>query len=137
MRIAAILTATALAVGIAACKSRGPLPPSESCPGFQEAGSTARLVKAKVQFLGDPDIGIAEMRCVMSEGILRIDIDLENEKARNQQVEYRFVWFEANGMSVSPEEAWKPLILYPDERRTIRTVSPGVSAEDFKLLIKE
>lgn len=137
MRIAAVLAATALSFGIAACKSKGPLPPSESCPGFQEAGTTARLVKAKVQFLGDPDVGIVEMRCVMTEGILRIDIDLENEKARNQPLEYRFVWYEASGMSVSPEEAWKPLMLYPDERRTIRTASPGVNAQDFKLLIKE
>jgi hypothetical protein len=137
MRVTAILAATALAVGLAACKSKGPLPPSESCPGFQEAGSIGKLVKAKVQFLGDPDVDIVEMRCVTSEGILRIDIDLENEKARNQPIEYRFVWYEASGMSVSPEEAWKPLMLYPDERRTVRTVSPGVNAQDFKLLIKE
>lgn len=137
MKVAVILTAMGLAVGVTACGSKGPPPPSESCPGFQEAGSTSRLVKAKVQFLGDPDIGIVEMRCVMGDGILRIDIDLENEKARNQQIEYRFLWFEANGMSVAPEEAWKPLILYPDERRTIRTASPGVSAQDFRLLIKE
>jgi predicted small lipoprotein YifL len=132
-----MLTTMAVVAGIAGCSTKGPLPPSESCPGFQEAGSTARLVKAKVQFLGDPDVGIAEMRCVTTDGILRIDIDLENEKARNQQIEYRFLWFEANGMSVAPEEAWKPLILYPDERRTIRTASPGISAHDFKLLIKE
>jgi hypothetical protein len=132
-----MLAATALVFGIAGCKSKGPPLPSESCPGYKEAGSTSRLVKAKVQFLGDPDVDIVEMRCVSSEGILRIDIDLENEKTRNQPLEYRFVWYEANGMSVSPEEAWKPLMLYPDERRTIRTVSPGVNAQDFKLLIKE
>jgi predicted small lipoprotein YifL len=137
MRIAALLAAAALGLGVAACKSKGPLPPSESCPGFEEAGSTSRLVKAKVQFLGDPDVGIVELRCMVTEGVLRIDIDLENEKARNQPIEYRFVWYEANGMSVSPEEAWKPLILYPDERRTIRTAAPGVRAQDFKLLIKE
>lgn len=134
MRIAVVLVVLALVAG---CKAKGPPLPSESCPGFKESGSTARLVREKVQFLGDPDVGIVEMRCVSNEGILRVDVDLENEKSRNQPLQYRFLWFEANGMSVAPEEAWKPLMLYPDERRTIRTVAPGVHAQDFRLLIKE
>ncbi|HWQ39572.1 MAG TPA: YcfL family protein [Burkholderiales bacterium] len=134
MRIAVLLVALALLGG---CRAKGPPLPSESCPGFKESGSTARLVKEKVQFLGDPDVGIVQMRCVVNEGILRVDVDLENEKSRNQSLEYRFLWFEPDGMSVAPEEAWKPLILYPDERRTIRTVAPGVNAQDFRLLIKE
>jgi uncharacterized protein YcfL len=137
MKLVAVLTALGLCFGVAGCKSKGPLMPSEACPGYEKAGSTSKLVKSKVQFLGDPDVEIAQLRCVMNDGILRVDIDLENEKSRNQQVEYRFLWFEDNGMSVSPEEAWKPLVLYPDEKRTIRTASPGVTAKDFKLLIKE
>jgi uncharacterized protein YcfL len=137
MKITAALTVLIIVAAVAGCKSKGPLPPSESCPGFEQAGSTSKLVKNKVQFLGDPDVDIVELRCVSNEGILRIDIDMENEKGRNQQIEYRFLWFEDNGMSVSPEEAWKPLTLYPDEKRTIRTAAPGVSAKDFKLLIKE
>jgi uncharacterized protein YcfL len=73
---------------------------------------------------------------VMNEGLLRIDIDIENDKSRNQQIEYRFYWFQANGMSAAPDEAWKPLILYPDEKRTIRTLAPTVDAKDFSLTIK-
>ncbi len=124
----------ALAAG---CTSKGPVPPSESCPGFQEAGSTKQLVRKKVQFLGDPEVDIREMRCVVTEaGLLRIDIDLENDKRRNQQMEYRFFWYEPNGMSAAPDEAWKPLILYADERRTISTLAPNVKAQDFSMVIK-
>jgi uncharacterized protein YcfL len=68
--------------------------------------------------------------------LLRVDIDVENDRSRNQQVEFRFLWFEPNGMSVGPDEAWKPLVLYPGERRTIRTLAPSVRAQDFQLVVK-
>lgn len=136
LRLAAALAAAVLVAGLAGCKSRGPLPPSESCPGFEDAGSTRALVKQKVQFLGDPEVDIRQMRCVMSDGLLRIDVDIENDKSRNQQLEYRFQWFEPNGMSVGTEEPWKPLTLYPEERRTLRTVAPSIQAQDFKIIFK-
>ena len=131
-----IVIMAAIAIALAGCKSKGPPLPSESCPGYEQAGSSRAFIKQKVQYLGDPAVDIREMRCVTSDGLLRIDVDIENDKSRNQQVEYRFSWYEANGMSVGPEEPWKPLILYPEEKRTIRTLSPSVSAQDFKLVIK-
>lgn len=136
MKTIPIVAVAVLAVGLAGCKGTGPRPPSESCPGFEQAGSTRSLVREKVQYLGSPDVDVGELRCVMDDGLLRIDVDLENDKSRNQQIEYRFLWFEPNGMSVGPEEAWKPLVLYPDERRTIRTVAPSVRALDFQLILK-
>lgn len=136
MIIRTVVTAIVLALFLAGCKTKGPIPPSESCPGYEEAGSTKLLVRKKVQFLGDPEIDIRELRCVTINGLLRIDIDLENDKSRNQQIEYRFFWYEANGMSAAPDEAWKPLILYPDEKRTISTLAPTVSAKDFSMVIK-
>lgn len=131
-----LTAAILLAATVAGCKSSGPIPPSESCPGFQEAGSTRQLVRKKVQFIGDPEVDVREMRCIVNDGLLRIDVDIENDKSRNQQIEYRFYWYEENGMSAAPDEAWKPLILYPDEKRTIRTLAPGVNAKDFSLAIK-
>jgi uncharacterized protein YcfL len=136
MRIATLLVAAAVAAGLAGCKSSGPRPPSESCPGFEQAGSTQRLVREKVQFLGSPDVQVREMRCVVHDGLLRVDVDIENDRSRNQQVEYRFLWFEPNGMSIGPEEVWKPLVLYPNERRIIRTAAPSVRALDFQLVVK-
>jgi uncharacterized protein YcfL len=136
MRIATFLVVAAVAAGLAGCKSTGPRPPSESCPGFEQAGSTQRLVRDKVQYLGSPDVVVRELRCVVDDGLLRVDIDVENDRSRNQQVEFRFLWFEPNGMSVGPDEAWKPLVLYPGERRSIRTLAPSVRAQDFQLVVK-
>jgi len=121
---------------VSGCQTKGEPRPSESCPGFADAGSTKALVARKVRFINDPDVNVREMRCVTQNTLMRIDIDLENGESDEQRVAYRFEWYEANGMSTGGEEAWKPLLLYPDDFRTIRTVAPNSDARDFNLLIK-
>lgn len=124
------------AILLTGCRSTGEPKPSESCPGFAEAGSTKKLVKLKVRYIDGPEVRVVEMRCATQDDLLRIDVDLKNNRSREQRVAYRFDWFESNGMSINNEEAWKPLLLYPEDLRTIRTVSPSEDAQDFRLLIK-
>lgn len=121
---------------LAGCQSSGEPKPSESCPGFAEAGSTKALAARKVRYIDSPDVRVVEMRCVSRANLLRIDIDLKNRRSKEQHIAYRFDWFESNGMSTGSEEVWKPLLLYPGVPRTIRTVSPSTDAQDFRLLIK-
>ena len=123
-------------VFLAGCQSSGEPKPSESCPGYAEAGSTRALAARKVSYIDGPDVHVAEMRCVMQAGLLRVDVDLKNGRSKEQHIAYRFDWFASNGMSTGNEEAWKPLLLYPDVPRTIRAVSPSTDAQDFRLLIK-
>ena len=124
------------AILLAGCRSPGEPKPSESCPGFAEAGSTKKLVELKVRYIDGPEVRVVEMRCVTQDDLLRIDVDLKNDRSREQRVAYRFDWFESNGMSINTDEAWKPLLLYPEDLKTIRTVSPSEDARDFRLIIK-
>jgi len=121
---------------LSGCQTKGEPRPSESCPGFADAGSTGALAARKVRLINDPDVKVIEMRCVMQNDLLRVDVDLENGDSDEQNVAYRFEWYESNGMSTGGEEAWKPLLLYPNDFRTIRTVAPSPVARDFNLLIK-
>ena len=121
---------------LAGCQTKGEPRPSESCPGYAEAGSTGALAARKVRFINYPDVKVVEMRCMMQNDLLRVDIDLKNGESDEQGIAYRFEWFESNGMSTGSEEAWKPLLLYANDFRTIRTVSPNPDAADFNLLIK-
>lgn len=121
---------------LAGCQTKGEPKPSESCPGYAEAGSTRALVADKVRFINYPDVKVVEMRCVLQDDLMRVDIDLKNGESDEQTIAYRFEWYESNGMSTGGEEAWKPLLLYPNDFRTIRTVSPNPDAQDFNLLIK-
>jgi uncharacterized protein YcfL len=124
------------ALVLSGCQTKGEPKPSESCPGFSDAGSTRALVARKVRFINDPDVKVVEMRCVMQNDLMRVDIDLKNGESDEQTIAYRFEWLETNGMTTGGEEAWKPLLLYANDFRTIRTVSPNPDARDFSLLIK-
>lgn len=129
----------ALMMGVlvmAGCQSSGEPKPSESCPGYAEAGSTKALAARKVRYIDDPDVRVVEMRCVSRADLLRIDIELKNRRSKEQHIAYRFDWFESNGMSTGSEEAWKPLLLHPGVPMIIRTVSPSTDAQDFRLSIK-
>jgi uncharacterized protein YcfL len=125
------------ALVLSGCQTKGEPKPSESCPGFADAGSTKALVERKVRLINDPDVKVIEMRCVVQNDLLRVDVDLKNGDSDEQNVAYRFEWYESNGMSTGGEEAWKPLLLYPHDVRTIRTVAPNPGARDFNLLIKQ
>ena len=45
-------------------------------------------------------------------------------------------WYETNGMAAETEPNWRMLILYPDEKRTIKLISPNKLAKDFTIQIK-
>lgn len=105
------------------------------CPGFEAAGSSGSIRDEKVRLLDQPDVRVVAVRCVVRDALLRIDADVRNERPREQRISYRFQWFDADGMSMS-EEAWKPVLLYPREVKTIRTISPNEQARDFILVIK-
>lgn len=122
---------------MAGCQSVGDEKMPESvCPGFDAAGSRGEIGAEKVRLLDQPDVTVVAMRCVVRDELLRVDADVRNDRPRDQRVSYRFQWFDADGMSVDSEEAWKPVLLYPREIKTISTVSPGVTVGDFVLVIK-
>lgn len=118
----------------AGCQSSGAPALSKSCPGFDDFSDAA--ARGKIRFIGNPEVSINQIRCVATEGLLRVDVDMINQKSSEQRIEYRFQWFEADGMSVDPDEAWKPVLLYPRETRTIRTASPSKNSREFVLVIK-
>ncbi len=118
------------------CRSPGPSGPSEACPGLANAGSTGDLAEIKVRYIDDPDVSVVGMRCVGADTLLRVDVDVQNKSTLEQRIAYRFQWFEANGMTVGGDEAWKPLLLYPKELRTVRTAAPTRIAQDFAMIIK-
>ena len=132
--IGSIMLAVLLATG---CQSTGEeKPPAEVCPGFGAVGTSGASGGERVRFLEQPDVSVVQMRCVVRSDLLRIDVDVRNDRPREQRISYRFEWFDADAMSLDSEEAWKPLLLYPEEVRTIRTISPSASTRDFVLVIK-
>lgn len=122
---------------VSSCATKRPLLPYEMCPGYSELGSQKKLIKSKVKYLDDVNVDIVQLRCLTAEnGLMIVDIDFENNYRKKQQSEFLVSWYENNGMAAETDPNWRMLILYPDEKRTMKLIAPNKSAKDFTIQIK-
>ncbi len=122
---------------VSSCSTKRPLMPYEMCPGYSELGSQKKLIKSKVKYLKGVNVDIVQLRCLIADnGLMSVDIDFENNYRKKQQTEFLVSWYETNGMASENDPNWRMLILYPDEKRTIKLISPNKLAKDFTIQIK-
>ena len=137
MRILPLISILLLFFLVSSCATKPQLLPYEMCPGYSELGSQKKLIKAKVKYLDDVNVDIVQLRCLTAEnGLMIVDIDFENNYRKKQQTEFLVSWYENNGMAAETDPNWRMLILYPDEKRTMKLIAPNKSAKDFTIQIK-
>lgn len=137
MRILPLISILLLFFWVSSCATKRPLLPYEMCPGYSELGSQKKLIKSKVKYLDDVNVDIVQLRCLTAEnGLMIVDIDFENNYRKKQQAEFLVSWYENNGMAAETDPNWRMLILYPDEKRTMKLIAPNKSAKDFTIQIK-
>ena len=77
-------------------------------------------------------------QATVSGNLLKIQATVENLRSSPRTVNYKFEWFDQDGMAVnSPNEVWKALPLQGRESTTISTVAISSKAVDFKLKFRE
>ena len=136
MKLSSIIVILCMVV-LVSCSTKRPLMPYEMCPGYSELGSQKKLIKSKVKYLKGVNVDIVQLRCLIAEnGLMNVDIDFENNYRKKQQTEFLVSWYEINGMAAETDANWRMLILYPDEKRTIKLISPNKLAKDFTIQIK-
>ncbi len=77
-------------------------------------------------------------QATVSGNLLKIQATVENLSSKARTFNYKFEWFDQDGMAVnSPNEVWKALPLQGRESTTISTVAISPKAVDFKLKFRE
>lgn len=79
---------------------------------------------------------VTDLRATKRDNLLRIQAEVSNSSAGNQQLYYRFKWLDRDGFTVWDDEPWKPLLVYGNQRQTISVVSPTFKATDFRLILQ-
>ena len=137
MKLSSFIVFLCMSILVSSCSTKRPLMPYEMCPGYSELGSQKKLIKSKVKYLKGVNVDIVQLRCLIAEnGLMNVDIDFENNYRKKQQTEFLVSWYEINGMAAETDANWRMLILYPDEKRTIKLISPNKLAKDFTIQIK-
>jgi len=84
------------------------------------------------------DLEIVDMKNSMAGNMMKAQVSLRSRDRDTVSIQYRFDWFDAQGMEINANTgAWKPLIIYGRESRTIQGVAPDPRAHEFKLKIRE
>ncbi len=95
--------------------------------------------ESTVNYKNSPvDIKVLDTRSKYVNGLLKVNMELENGLSNPYNLEYKFSWFDASGMAVDPAgSAWIPIYLQGKETKTIQGLAPNPSAKSFKIKIRE
>lgn len=67
-------------------------------------------------------------------GFLQVQVEVLNQKNSMQSFNYRFEWFDMNGMLLNtPTSVWIPRQIEGQETLTITAVAPTTTAKDFRV----
>jgi uncharacterized protein YcfL len=76
-------------------------------------------------------------RAKAASGLPMVQVRLQNMKAGVKNVNYRFEWFDAHGISLDTDPQIRSLSLEGGEMRDITDVAPSPDAADWRLLLYE
>ena len=99
--------------------------------------ASAPSIASRIEELGKmTNLVVSDLRAAKRDNLLRVQAEITNASADNQQLFYRFKWLDRDGFSVWEDEPWKPLIVYGKQKQIINVVSPSLKAADFKLMLQ-
>ena len=101
------------------------------------ACSSTPSMKEMTVRMGDTDsIQVIDMRSLMRNGVLTAQVSIQNDSKSNL-VSYRYKWIGKNGMTVTDEEAWKPVTIGKGQSTVIMGIAPTQDATDFRFELNQ
>lgn len=95
----------------------------------------AQSLAAKVDYVGTSrHITVTGLMRRDVNGFINLAVELTNSDYDDQEGYYRLTWVDDGGFPVWEEEAWKPVLLHGNEKKTVLVVSPTNRATDFKIV---
>jgi uncharacterized protein YcfL len=70
-------------------------------------------------------------------GLEQVQVQLQNMKSGVKNINYRFTWFDANGIALDTDPVVKTISLEGGETRVIQDVATSPNAVDWKLSLYE
>jgi uncharacterized protein YcfL len=83
------------------------------------------------------NIEVSDIKSTMVGGLMKAQASLRSKSGDEVQIQYKFDWYDAQGMELGGNGAWKPFILYSKQDRTLQGVAPDPRVKEFKLEIRE
>ena len=82
------------------------------------------------------DIEVADITSSQVGDLMRAQVMLRSRDSGTLQFQYKFDWYDIQGLDVVDNAPWQPVILYGKETKTIHGLGPNPRAREFKLKLK-
>ena len=132
-----IVAAMAAAVHMSGCATTAGIEATGKKSWNQE-GAPELSKKVVVNGSLGGDIEVVDLKSAMAGNLMQAQVSLRSKDRDTIPIQYRFDWYDAQGMEIAANAtAWKPLLIYGRETKTIQGVAPDPRAHEFKLKIRE
>lgn len=132
--ILTLLAAAVAAATLGACQQLGPEPLAGRYDPVPAPANNPQVS------LGSPELaqllgfegGISERR----NGLLHVAVPMRNLTNNRYTLDYRFIFYDENGMEVTPHMGYQEIILDPKEQRRPSTIAPDGRAVAYRMHVK-
>jgi uncharacterized protein YcfL len=80
-------------------------------------------------------IQVVDIKSQFAGDLLKAQVNIVNKYSATLKFQYKFAWFNSNGMEVNADGPWLPLVLSGNESKTLQAVAPNAAAREFKIKI--
>lgn len=109
---------------------------STNTSGLQIDGANQRVIFGQSAL--DDALKVADISTEKVHHHVRGSVFLVNQTTHDQSVQYRFYWYDHQGLQVNMQpSAWQPLLIHGGETVTVSKVSISPQGQQFRLQIRE
>lgn len=84
------------------------------------------------------DVIITNMRMRRTGDLLDVQVELTNLTGSDQNIQYKFAWFDDDNFEVDKDSrAWTPILIHGNDKVTMSAVAPNPRASTYKLIVRE
>lgn len=97
-------------------------------------------VKYQVVASGDTEsrLDIVNVVAARAGDLSKASVEVKNDSNFAYKFEYRFKWYDANGMEINPDStAWTPVAIMANETKSLQSLAPNPTGATFKLFLQE
>lgn len=96
--------------------------------------ASAQTIASKLEHMGESTyVKIAGLMARERNGLLALQLELENTDNEPRRVFWRVKWLDDAGFQVWDDEPWKPALIQGSARQNLQIIAPTPKARDFRI----